>query len=200
MSRLGTHSLQHGTKPSCYSREVNPQIDKIFNKLTETFKNPASTADEIDRALEAMKLIAPFSEGDIPQKNYHLFRVLMQAPVSPTYSKEKKWDGSRLAIHGAYKGDNSLPWVEDPQDVLTFLGQHLDLATTGGENQDEPIQDVLRALAYASSPATIEALKDFDPTVSATFTRTTSRSSFAELLSSSFLSSVTSSLTLLSRS
>ena len=88
----------------------------------------------------------------------------MKAPVSPTYSQDKKWKASRLAIHAAYKWDKFLPWVEDPDDVLTFLDHHFDLATRGGENQDEPIQNALRALAYASKPVAIEALKRFDPT------------------------------------
>ena len=120
--------------------------------------------DEIDRALEAMELIAPLSENDIAQKSYHLFHIIMQAPISPVYTQEKKWDASRLAMHGAYKWDKFLPWVEDPQDILTFLDHHFDLATRGGENQDEPIQNALRALAYAAGHVTIEALKHFDPT------------------------------------
>jgi len=83
----------------------------------------------------------------------------MQTPVSPAYSPEKKWEASLLTMHGTYKWDKFLPWVEDRQDILTFLDHHLDLATPGGHNQDEPIQNTLRALAYASGPVTIEALK-----------------------------------------
>ena len=111
-----------------------------------------------------MELIAPLSENDIAQKSYNLFHVVMQAPISLPYSQEKKWDASRLTMHGAYKWDKFLPWVEDPKDILAFLDHHFDLATRGGENQDEPIQNALRALAYASGPVTIEALKHFDPT------------------------------------
>ena len=143
---------------------MNPQINRIFDKLTETFGNATATTDEIDRALEAMELIAPLSENDIAQKSYNLFHVVIQAPVSLAYSQEKKWNASRLTMYGAYKWDKFLPWVEDPQDILTFLDHHFDLATRGGENQDEPIQNALRALAYASGPVTIEALKLFDPT------------------------------------
>ena len=108
-----------------------------------------------------MELIAPLSKDEIAQKSYSLFRVVMQAPVSLVYSDEKKWDTSRLTMHGAYKRNESLPPVGDPRDILTFLGHHFNL---GGENRDEPIQDALCALAYASDPTTIEALKDFDPT------------------------------------
>ena len=57
-------------------------------------------------------------------------------------------------MHSAYKRDKSLSWVEDPQDILTFLDHHFDL-TTSGENQDE---------SYTSNPVTIEALKDSGPT------------------------------------
>ena len=111
-----------------------------------------------------MELIAPLSMSDIARNSYQLFHIVMQAPVTLTYSQEKKWDASRLALHGAYNWDKFLPWVEDPQDVLTFLDHHFDLATRGVGNQDEPIEDALRALAYASGPVTIEALRRFDPT------------------------------------
>ena len=111
-----------------------------------------------------MKLIAPLSEGDIAEKSYLLFHVVMQAPVSLAYSQEKKWNASRLTMQAAYKQDKPSPRVEDPQDILKFLRHHFDLATRGGENQDEPIQNALSALAYASSPVTIEALKHLDPT------------------------------------
>ncbi|KAF9784029.1 hypothetical protein BJ322DRAFT_1068234 [Thelephora terrestris] len=111
-----------------------------------------------------MELIAPLSENDIATKSYNLFHVLMQAPLSETYTQQKKWDASRLAMHGAYKWDKFLPWVEDPKDILAFLDHHFDLATRLDENHDEPIQNALRALAYASGPVTIEALKLFNPT------------------------------------
>ena len=111
-----------------------------------------------------MKLIAPLSKVDIANKSYSLFRVVTQAPVSFTYSEEKKWGASRLTMNGAFNWDEFLPWVEDPQEILTFLDHHFDLATKGDGNQDEPIKDGLCALAYACrSPAT-EVLKNFDPT------------------------------------
>ena len=111
-----------------------------------------------------MELIAPLSEDCIATKSYHLFHVVMQAPVTDFYTEEKKWEAARSTMHGSYKWDKFLPWVEDPEDILTFLGYHFKLATQDGENQDEPIQNALRALAYASSATTIEALKLFDPT------------------------------------
>ena len=120
------------------------------------------TSDGIDRALKAMELIAPFSGSGITQRSYDLFHVIMQAPISLAYSEEKKWVASRLAMHSAYKQDRFLPLIEDPRDILDFLDHHFDLAIRHYENQDEPIQDALRGLACASSPLTIEALKDFD--------------------------------------
>ena len=149
---------------SRYSNQYFTQIDRIFEKLSETFRNPSATTDEIDRALEAMTLIAPLSDNEIAQKSYQLFHIVMQAPAPLAYSPEKKWDASRLTMHGAFKWDKFLPWVGDPKDILTFLNHHFDLADRSGENQDEPIQNALRALAYAPCPDTIEALKLFDPT------------------------------------
>ena len=124
--------------------------------------------DEIDRALyalEAVNPIAPFFE-EIAQESYHLFHIVMQAPVSPTYSWETKWKASRFAMHGAYASDKFLPLVGDPQDTLIFLNHHFTLASRGDrdENQDEPIQIALRALAYASDSIAIAALERFDPT------------------------------------
>ena len=111
-----------------------------------------------------MELIAPLSKDEIPGKSYELFHVVMQTPVSLAFSQEKKWEASRLAMHGAYKWDKVLPWVDDPQHILIFLDHHFDLATQGDQNQDEPIQYALRALAYASSQVTTKALERFDPT------------------------------------
>jgi hypothetical protein len=91
----------------------------------------------------------------------------MQAPISPAYSQEKKWEvlkASRLAMHGAYKWNGFLPWVEDPKDILKFLNHHFDLVIGSSQNQHQPIQDALRALAYTSGPVAIEALKRIDPT------------------------------------
>ena len=51
---------------------------------------PTPTTEEIDRALEAMELIAPLSENEIAQKSYQRFHVVMQAQVSLAYSQEKK--------------------------------------------------------------------------------------------------------------
>jgi len=155
-------SLWREAKLPLYSRGVDPQISRIYDKLTETFRNP--TPDEIDRALEATELIASFPRNDVAQKSYHLFHIVMQSPVFLAYSQEKVREACRYTVHGAYKWDKFLPWVENPQDILTFLGHHFDLATRGDQNQDEPIHDALRALAYASGPVTIEALKRFDPT------------------------------------
>ena len=86
----------------------------------------------------------------------------MKAPVSPAYSREKKWNASRLTIHGAYKRNQPFPLVDDPRDLLTFLVHHFDLALEGDKTQDEPIQDALCVLAYASDPVTIKTLNDIN--------------------------------------
>ena len=149
------------------SNKFIPQIrGEIYEKVFKTFSDPDPTAGEIDHTLEAMELIAPLAENDIATKSYDLFRVVMQTPLSYHYAEEKKWKASRLAMSGAYKWDKFLPWVEDPKEILTFLDYHFDLVTQGDEDHDQPIQYALRALAYASSPVTIEALKNFDPTPS----------------------------------
>ena len=87
-----------------------------------------------------MELIAPLSENEIAIRSYGLFHVVMQAPLTESCTETKKWQAACFTMHGAYKWDKFLPWVEDPQDILAFLDYHFQLATQGGENQDEPIQ------------------------------------------------------------
>jgi hypothetical protein len=68
-------------------------------------------------------------------------------------------------LHGAYKWDEALPKVDDPQAILNFLCHHFELALVNNdEPQDEPIQDALRALAYASTHKAIKTIEEFDPT------------------------------------
>lgn len=110
-----------------------------------------------------MELITPLSENNVPQKSYELFHVIMQAHFSHPF-QGKKWKASHLSLHCAYKQDTSLPYVEDPQDILVFLDYHFNLATKGNQTQDDQIQDALCALAYASNCVTIEALNNTDLT------------------------------------
>lgn len=108
-----------------------------------------------------MKLIAPVEDNTVCQSSYSLFRVI----IASSFDKEDMWKASRFAVHGAYKWDRFLPWVQDPSDLIKFLSHHFDIQAKGeDEIAGEPIQDTLRALAYASGEATIEALKKFDPT------------------------------------
>ena len=108
-----------------------------------------------------MKLIAPVEDNTVCQSSYSLFRVI----IASSFDKGDIWKASRFAVHGAYKWDRFLPWVQDPSDLIKFLSHHFDLLTEGeGEIAGEPVQDTLRALAYASGEATMEALKKFDPT------------------------------------
>ena len=132
-------------------------------KLFRIFWNPDLTTEEIEHALEAMELIAPLSENDIAMKSHDLFHVAMRTPLSGAYTREKKWEASRLAMRGADKR-YALRRVEDPKDILAFLSHHFDLATQQDCGYDESTQNALCALAYTFDPDTIEALKDFDPT------------------------------------
>ena len=110
-----------------------------------------------------MKLIAPLSGNDIAMRSYRLFRVATRAPLSPTYTKETKWEVSRLALRGACKSEESMPPIEDALEILRFLDYHFDLADGGDENSYVPIWDALRALVFASDPVVNDALQHFDP-------------------------------------
>ena len=138
---------------TCYSSETENHIQKIYGKLAEIFRKLTPTPDEIERALEAMELIAPLSNENAARESYELFHIIMgRSPL-----EESDWSASRLAMHGAYKSDEFLPEVGDPGEVLAFLEHHFDLATTHGKNQDGPIQHALRALIHVSDPSAIQA-------------------------------------------
>ena len=100
-----------------------------------------------------MKLIAPLSRADVATKGCRLFQTIIHTPVSPTHSEEK-FEASRLALHSTCEGGEPLLLVNDPQGTLNFLNPGLEL-TIQGKDQDAPIHNALRALAYASNPATI---------------------------------------------
>ena len=108
-----------------------------------------------------MKLISPVEDNTVCQSSYNLFRTILAS----SFDKEDIWKASRFAVHGAYKWDRFLPWVQDPNDLIKFLAHHFTIQAKGeDEIASESIQDTLRALAYASGEVTIEALKKFDPT------------------------------------
>ena len=113
-----------------------------------------------------MELIAPLPENCIATWSYRLFRVVVQAPISPAYTEEKKREASRLALHGAYKSENFLPPVEDVLDIFTFLDDHFELATRDEEDHGDPIQNALCVLIPTPGPVMKEALKHFDLTKS----------------------------------
>ena len=141
------------------SSETQTLLGKIYSRLESTFKNHVT--QEFDRACDAMKLIAPVEDNTVCQSSYGLFHVILTSP----FDKEDIWKACRFAVHGAYKWDRFLPWVQDPDDLIKFLTHHFDLQAKGDdETTAEPIQDTLRAVAYASGEVTIEALKKFDPT------------------------------------
>lgn len=128
-------------------------------------KQSKLTYDQISPAFSAMTLIGLLPRRDVSAKSYALFHIVMKTPVSYDFTTKKKWEAPRLTLHGAYKWDKTLPWIEDPQDILTFLGHHFDTAPkSSGEEWDMPIQNALRALAYAHDQTTTEALSKFDPT------------------------------------
>jgi len=108
-------------------RERSFQITRIYEKLTETFSNPTAMTEEIDRVLEAMELIAPLSENEIAQE---LSAVPRRHACSCLPRLLPGEEVRQVLIMG-----------RGTQDILVFLDHQFDLATRGGQNQDEPIQD-----------------------------------------------------------
>ena len=132
---------------------------RIFSKLEDTFKG--HVVQEYPRSLDGLRLVTPLQNDTIATDSYSLFRVIL----SSSFEKEEIWAAARFAIHGAYKWDTFLPWVEDPDDIIKFLAHHFALQAKGEDViAKEPIEWVLRAIAYASNELTLEGLKKFDCT------------------------------------
>ena len=149
------------TNPGSQSSYVSAQADEIYKALKQTFEPPI--LDKIDHALEALVMIYCLPNIISPSMSYKIFQMVMQSDIPEAHSK-KKWEVSCLAMHHAFKDNKPLSCVEDPDNILTFLSHHFDLGIVDGEYQDEPIQNALCALAFTSSPITVEALNRLNPT------------------------------------
>lgn len=131
--------------------------ERIFGKLESTFTNHA--IQEYARSLDVLRLTTPLQNDTVATKSYNLFRVIL----SSSFEEEELWTAARFALHGAYKWDRFLPWVEDPDDILKCLTHHLTIQAKGEvEIARQPIEHVMRAIAYASNKETLEGLKKFD--------------------------------------
>jgi len=132
---------------------------RIFSKLESTFNNHAIW--EYARSVDAMRLITALRNDTVAQSCYSLFHVVL----SSSFEKEDMWAAARLASHGAFKWDRYLPWVNDPDDAMKFLLYHFAIQTKGEDDiATQPIEDMLRAVAYAKNKATLEGLEKFDHT------------------------------------
>ena len=151
------HCLGFHANSAFYSSQVRAQINIIYEKLEQTFKN--STPDDISHALEVLELISCLPMDAPPSKSYSLFCTIMQAPIPETHFQEK-WKASRLAMCSAWEADK----FNDVQSIIAFLDYHFELATRHDRSQDGPIQHALCTLARTPKTITIRALQQFDPT------------------------------------
>ena len=150
--------------------DIDEELEKYFSvlykKFAKVFLDTSTTSAEIDFALSAMAVATSFvQEVFLFEQSHDLFHVIMNAPITLAYTQEKKWQAARYLLRGLCGwADNFCYWAGDPQDVLTFLSYHFDLANQDGEYPDEPILHALRTLGYTQDPVTIEALRHFDST------------------------------------
>ena len=139
------------------SSENEALCTRIFSKLESVFTNHVT--QEYARSLEVLRLIAPLQNEIITTKSYSLFRAILSSSIE----KEELWAAARLAVHGSFKWDKFLPWVEDPDDVIKCLTHHFAIQAEGEDDvAKQPIEDILRAISYASNETTLEGLKKFD--------------------------------------
>jgi hypothetical protein len=131
----------------------------IFTKFKATFKG--HIVQEYARTLYGMRLISPLQNDIVAENNYSLFRVIL----SSSFEEEEKWVAARIAINGAYKWDTYLPWVEDPDDIFKFLTHNFAIQAKGEDGVAmQPIESMLKAIAYASNEKAREGLKKLDCT------------------------------------
>ena len=141
------------------SSESEALYKRIFGKLESAFTN--HIIQEYDRSIYALKLITPLQNEPIATNSYSLFHVIL----SSSFEEEELWAAARLAIYGAYKWDTYLPWVEDPEDVIKCLVHHFAIQAKGEDDiARQPIENSLRAIAYAANKTTLEGLNKFDVT------------------------------------
>ena len=141
------------------SSENEALYTRIFSKLESTFTNHA--IQEYACSLDAIRLIDPLENQTVAEGSYSLFHIILAS----SFEEEEIWTAARCAIHGAYKWDTYLPWVEDPADVTKFLAHHFTIQARGEDDvAKQPIEDSLRAIAYGSNKTTLEALKKLDHT------------------------------------
>lgn len=104
-------------------------------------------------------MITPLQDNAVATNSYSLLHVIL----SSSLEKEELWAAARLAIDGAYKWDTFLPWVEDPEDIFKCLVHHFAIQAKGEDDiARQPIENTLRAIAYASNRTTLEGLEKFD--------------------------------------
>jgi len=125
-------------------------------------------------------VIVPPSENDIAQECCHLFHVVIQTPVSPTCSQEKKWE-VRLTMRRACKWDTFLPWVKEPQDIFTFLDHHFDLSTRGVEIKASQLRTLCMCWLTLRSAKSLKRFGPTEPSFVCSI-RMASRSGFARSL------------------
>lgn len=101
---------------------------------------------DIENGLRALELFSPLCLHPVADECQVLFDAVMQ---STHLTGEIKWKAARLALHGAYKWDSYMPWLNDAKDVITFFEHTLEFPFVE-EEQDMALETTYRALAYAS--------------------------------------------------
>jgi hypothetical protein len=139
------------------SSQVEEYYKHVFGRLESTFKD--HVVQEYARTLDGIRLIAPLQNEPVASSCYNLFRVIL----SSSFEEEDIWVAARPAIHGMFKWDSFLPWIEDPDEIINFLAHHFAIQVKGDDDVAmQPIEDTLRGLAYASNEETLKVLKKLD--------------------------------------
>jgi hypothetical protein len=88
--------------------------------------------------------------GWISTKNTKVWHEVIQAIVvavlschSKYHHKEMRFKASCLAMRGAYKWNEFLPFVRDPLSIIIFPKHHLDIGPNKRPNQHKPIQNTI---------------------------------------------------------
>ena len=107
---------------------------------------------DIEIGFRALELFSPLCLHPVADGCQALFNAIMRWTH---ISGETRWKAARLALHGAYKWDLYMPWLDDPKDLITFFEHTLEFPCTD-EEQDRALESAFRALAYASKRETLD--------------------------------------------
>ena len=127
------------------SAEIEETLRQIYRSI-ESALTLDSSALERQRAVEALKFLAPLKQEMLCVESYKVFRTVMANVTEPD---SWLWRPAELLMVGAFKWQMEPLFIGDPAELVNFL-RHCLSEQGRGHNRDEPIERIMLALAGAT--------------------------------------------------